>query len=160
MRCSGFVAVPFLAFSLNAGAADLPGPRLELVLSGTSFEGPPAFTVSVDGRKLGEGVVEAAIESTQDLDINPDVLRQNSQTFRFDLPFGAEPSEVEVTFTNDGWGGEERPYLDRNLYILSMTYEGAQISSDQFVLPDGSSRIDDDIIALFSNTTIRASLPD
>ena len=149
-----------LACSCGAVAADLFGPRLELVLSGTAFEGPPAFTVTVDGETVGEGVVEASIESSQGLTITPELIVRNAQLFRFVLPYGADPSIVEVSFTNDHYGGEERPYLDRNLYILSVSYEGAEIPRSNFTLPDSTSYLGEEIVAIFSNGTVRVQIGD
>ena len=58
-----------LAAAATACLFSLPGlalaeaSRLHLILGGEAYDGPPRFEVSFNGQVLGEGVVEAAIDT-------------------------------------------------------------------------------------------------
>jgi hypothetical protein len=84
---------------------------LVLQVSGDSYNGPPQFTMTVDGHTL------AGIFSASALH---DFNQWNTVTIAGD--YGANgPQTVAVNFVNDAYDG---PGADRNLYVASLSIDG------------------------------------
>lgn len=99
------------------------GATLEFTLSGTAYQGAPSFSVSA-GEVEKEGSVESAAASHI---VHGQPVKPTPETFSSvsvktdqleDLPF------VTVSFLNDAYDG---PGLDRNLYVVGITIDGAPI---------------------------------
>lgn len=89
---------------------------LVLNLSADLYNGPPQFTVSVDGKQEGAAQNVTALHSAG-----------QSQAFTFTGNFGSGTHDIAVTFLNDAWGGSST--TDRNLYVNSLTYDGQKYAS-------------------------------
>jgi hypothetical protein len=105
---------------LSGAAASLPGVSipapasntLVLNLSEDAYLGDAMFTLTLDGVQQGPAESVTALHSAG-LD----------QTFSYAAGAGAH--SVQVSFINDAYGGAAS--LDRNLYINSVTYDGASV---------------------------------
>ena len=100
--------------------------RLTLVIGGEAYDGPPRFTISFDGKSLGEGVVASAIDTTTagrfaDAADKAKYL----QTFEFKIPdevFKAS-GEIRLQLTNEAHGAAGSKN-DRELYVQSVAVNG------------------------------------
>ena len=104
----------------------LPDDTLVLRVSGDSYQGSPAYTVSVDGRQIGPELTTAASRRAGEYE---------EVTLRGD--FGPAPSRVEVRFTNDAYGGSYE--TDRNLYVDSLTLNGRLYEGEAANNPAGTT---------------------
>ncbi len=84
---------------------------LVLNLSEDAYLGDAQFSVTVDGAPLGAAQSVTALHG------------QGSEAFAFKGSFGPGAHTVGVSFLNDAYAG---PGQDRNLYIDSATFNGAQ----------------------------------
>ena len=126
----------FLAAAATACLFSLPGSalaeasRLHLILGGEAYDGPPRFEVSFNGQVLGEGVVEAAIDTAtagrfaDAADKTPYV-----QSFEFAIPeeLFKPGGEVRVRLVNEAYGGEGSN-RDRNLYLAAVAVNGDAVT--------------------------------
>jgi outer membrane protein OmpA-like peptidoglycan-associated protein len=126
----------FCAAALAVGAVAMPcatlaePSRLNVIIGGEAYDGPPRFEVSFDGEVLGQGVVKAAIDTVKAgrfadaADKTPYV-----QAFEFDIPeFLFRPDgEVRVRLLNEAYGGEGSD-RDRNLYLAAVTVNGGAVT--------------------------------
>ncbi len=85
---------------------------LTLRVAADSWNGAPNFIVTVDGVQVGG--IQTASASHANGQWQDVTLTGN---------FGADPSKVSVSFTNDAYGGTAA--TDRNLYVQSLTFGGA-----------------------------------
>ena len=100
--------------------------KLTLVIGGEAYDGPPRFTISFDGKSLGEGVVASAIDTTTagrfaDAADKAKYL----QTFEFKIPdevFKAS-GEIRLQLTNEAHGAAGSKN-DRELYVQSVAVNG------------------------------------
>lgn len=131
MRTSlGSMLVFALLGSVATGAAFAADSRLQLVVGGEAYDGPPRFVVLFNGRALGEGSVDAAIETVAAgrfaaaTDKTPFV-----QAFDFTIPEAVfKPGgEVRIRFLNEANGGEGSN-RDRNLYLASVAVNGRAVT--------------------------------
>lgn len=123
------LAVALLAATTmgNALAAD---SRLQLVMGGEAYDGPPRFAVFFNGRALGEANVDAAIDTASAgrfaaaSDKAPYV-----QAFDFAIPEALfKPgAEVRIRFLNEANGGEGSN-RDRNLFLASVAVNGRAVT--------------------------------
>src|SRR5690606_7544748 len=60
VRPAALAAILLCATSTGAFAAS---SKLQLIIGGEAYDGPPKFEVSFDGKLLGEGVVSDAIDT-------------------------------------------------------------------------------------------------
>ena len=83
-----------------------------LQLSEDAYQGDAQFTVSVDGKQLGGAQTVSASHAA-------------GQTQAVSVGVSLTPGShtVGVSFINDAYGGS--PSSDRNLYVNSVTYDGA-----------------------------------
>jgi len=124
------------AIAMAVGASSVPfaalgeSSRLNLIIGGEAYDGPPRFEVTFDGQVLGQGVVKAAIDTTKAgrfadaADKTPYV-----QSFEFEIPeFVFQPEgEVRVRLTNEAFGGAGSDH-DRNLYLAAVTVNGGAVT--------------------------------
>ncbi|TCZ64516.1 carbohydrate-binding domain-containing protein, partial [Roseicella aquatilis] len=89
---------------------------LVLRVSQDEWQGDAQFTVKVDGVQVG-GTLTAAALHTAGL----------SDTITIKGDWGAGTHNVVVTFVNDAWGGSAA--ADRNLYLESVSYNGATLAN-------------------------------
>ncbi|HEV7717517.1 MAG TPA: carbohydrate-binding domain-containing protein, partial [Arsenicitalea sp.] len=122
----------FATLAVAATLTALPGialaadNKLVLVIGGEAYDGPPKFTVTYDGKPLGDGVVKSAIDTvtagrfSDAADKKPYV-----QNFDFTIPEAEfKPNaEIAVKFTNEAFGGPGSSH-DRNLYVQSVAVNG------------------------------------
>ena len=122
----GFISIPGLAL------AD-PG-SLQLIIGGEAYDGPPKFEVSFDGKVLGEGAVDAAIDTAtagrfaDAADKTPYV-----QSFNFEIPedMFKPGAEVRVRMLNEAYGGDGSN-RDRNLYLAAVAVNGRAVTVSGF----------------------------
>jgi len=127
VRPAALAAILLCAVSTGALAAS---SRLQLIIGGEAYDGPPKFEVSFDGRPLGEGVVSDAIDTAavgrfaDATDKTPYV-----QSFDFDIPENLfKPGgEVRVRLINEAYGGDGSNH-DRNLYLAAVTLNGRAVT--------------------------------
>lgn len=114
------------------------GPdTLTLQVSQDAYLANAQYTVSVDGKRLGGVFTAEALHSAG----AHDVLQLHGD-------WGAGQHTASVAFLNDAWGGT--PGTDRNLYVDSMSYDGAAVpgghaalyspGSKDFTFSDAGSR--------------------
>ena len=113
-----------------SGAALAASSRLQLIVGGEAYDGPPRFEVSFDGKPLGEAAVNAAID-TGTVGRFADAADKAAyvQSFDFEIPedMFRPDGEVRVRLTNEAYGGDgsER---DRNLYLAAVTLNGRAVT--------------------------------
>lgn len=124
-------AVLAAAFALCAApGAFAAGSSLQLIIGGEAYDGPPRFEVTFDGKPLGEGAVNAAIDTAtagrfaDAADKTPYV-----QSFSFDIPEDVfKPGgEVRVRLVNEAYGGDGSN-RDRNLYLAAVAVNGRAVT--------------------------------
>lgn len=124
-------AVLATAFALCAvPGAMAAGSSLQLIIGGEAYDGPPKFEVTFDGKVLGEGAVNAAIDTAtagrfaDAADKTPYV-----QSFDFDVPedIFKPGGEVRVRLVNEAYGGDGSN-RDRNLYLAAVAVNGRAVT--------------------------------
>jgi len=124
-------AVLATAFALCAvPSAFAAGSNLQLIIGGEAYDGPPKFEVTFDGKVLGEGAVNAAIDTAtagrfaDAADKTPYV-----QSFAFDIPqeLFKPGGEVRVRLVNEAYGGDGSN-RDRNLYLAAVAVNGRAVT--------------------------------
>lgn len=124
-------AVLAAAFALCAvPGAFAAGSSLQLIIGGEAYDGPPKFEVTFDGKVLGEGAVNAAIDTAtagrfaDAADKTPYV-----QSFDFDIPedLFKPGGEVRVRLVNEAYGGDGSN-RDRNLYLAAVAVNGRAVT--------------------------------
>lgn len=125
-------AVLMAAMALCAlpGAAFAAESNLQLIIGGEAYDGPPKFEVTFDGKVLGEGAVNAAIDTAtagrfaDAADKTPYV-----QSFSFDIPedLFKPGGEVRVRLVNEAYGGDGSN-RDRNLYLAAVAVNGRAVT--------------------------------
>ncbi len=104
--------------------------KLQLIIGGEAYDGPPRFEVSFDGKALGEGTVSDAIDTgstgrfADAADKTPYV-----QSFEFEVPeeLFKPGGEVRVRLINEAYGGDGSN-RDRNLYLAAVTLNGRAVT--------------------------------
>ena len=84
---------------------------ITLNVSEDAWNGDAQFTVKVDGKQVGGAMTATASHGAG-----------KQQAIALPGSFAAGPHTVEVTFTNDAYGGSAA--TDRNLYVDSLVYGG------------------------------------
>src|SRR5687768_428199 len=103
--------------------------KLTLVVGGEAYDGPPKFEVWFDGALVGEGTVDAAIDTaTVGRFAQTMVKAPYIQSFDFDIPEGVfnAGGEVRIRFLNEAYGGDGSN-RDRNLYLASVGINGLEV---------------------------------
>jgi outer membrane protein OmpA-like peptidoglycan-associated protein len=127
VKPAALAALLLCAVSTGAMAA---ASKLQLIIGGEAYDGPPRFEVTFDGKPLGEAAVEAAIDTAtagrfaDAADKTPYV-----QSFEFDIPEDVfKPGgEVRVRLTNEAYGGDGSN-RDRNLYLAAVSLNGRAVT--------------------------------
>ena len=101
----------------GAAAAD----TLTVGVSEDAWQGDAQYTVSVDGTQVGGIYTATASHAAGQI---------NQQTISGS--FGKGAHTVGVTFINDAWGGTAA--TDRNLYVNSVSYDGAALAMSTVAL--------------------------
>ncbi len=114
---------PVGTLDLTAGT----GPdALVLKISQDAYEGPAQYTVSVDGKRIGEIFTAGAWHAAGQSD---------TLTLKGDWAPGAH--QVSVEFLNDRWDGTAA--TDRNLYVDSASYNGQAVTgAAKALMSDGA----------------------
>ena len=130
MTVRGALAAATL-LAMSGGA--LADSTLTLVIGGEAYDGPPKFEVWFDGQRIGEGVVDAAIDTaTAGRFANATVKAPYIESFDFDIPDAAfnAGGEVRVRFLNEAYGGDGAN-RDRNLYLASIAINGLEVPATE-----------------------------
>ena len=111
--------------SLTVGSG---ADRLVLKVSQDAYQGSAQYTVQVDGRQVGGTLTASALHGGG-----------QSDTVTVLGDWAAGNHTAAVTFLNDAWGGTSS--TDRNLYVDSATYNGADVGgAAQTLLSEGAAR--------------------
>ena len=118
------------ALTLCAVPALSAESSLQLIIGGEAYDGPPKFEVTFNGKVLGEGAVNAAIDTAtagrfaDATDKTPYV-----QSFDFDIPddLFKPGGEVRVRLVNEAYGGDGSN-RDRNLYLAAVAVNGRAVT--------------------------------
>ncbi|MDB5561526.1 MAG: hypothetical protein JWN11_944 [Hyphomicrobiales bacterium] len=124
------VAATLMAMPGIALAAD---NKLVLVMAGEAYDGPPKFSVTYDGKPLGEGVVNSAIDTgTAGRFADAADKKPYVQSFDFTIPPVAfrPNAEIAVKFINEASGGPGSNH-DRNIYLQSVAVNGDVIPAPE-----------------------------
>lgn len=124
------LAAAMLSLGLLPGWALAAGSSVQLVIGGEAYDGPPKFEVSFDGKVIGEGTVEAAID-TASIGRFADATDKADYVEAFSFAIPAEiftpKGEVRVRFLNEAYGGDGSN-RDRNLYLASVAVNGRAVT--------------------------------
>jgi outer membrane protein OmpA-like peptidoglycan-associated protein len=125
-------AAAMAAFLLCAlpGSALAASSTLQLIIGGEAYDGPPKFEVTFDGKVLGEGAVNAAID-TATVGRFADAADKAAyvESFTFDVPedLFKPGAEVRVRLVNEAYGGDGSD-RDRNLYLAAVSVNGRAVT--------------------------------
>jgi len=112
------------------GSALAASSTLQLIIGGEAYDGPPKFEVTFDGKVLGEGAVNAAID-TATAGRFADAADRTAyvQSFDFDIPeeMFKPGGEVRVRLVNEAYGGDGSN-RDRNLYLAAVAVNGRAVT--------------------------------
>lgn len=110
--------------------------KLTLVIGGEAYDGPPKFTVSFDGKSLGEGVVASAIDtSAAGRFADATDKAKYIQTFDFKIPDDVfKPNaEIRIKLTNEAHGAVGSKN-DRELYVQSVSVNGDVLPGNKLAM--------------------------
>jgi outer membrane protein OmpA-like peptidoglycan-associated protein len=115
---------------LFPGAVLAEGSRLQVIIGGEAYDGPPRFEITFDGTILGQAAVTAAIDTVKAgrfadaTDKTPYV-----QSFEFLVPedIFRQDGEVRVRLVNEAYGGDGSD-RDRNLYLAAIAINGGAVT--------------------------------
>ncbi|WP_353646644.1 OmpA family protein [Mesorhizobium sp. WSM2239] len=106
-------------------------------VAGEAYKGAPVFEVRFDGVVVGSGTLKNSIDTAAEgrLFETKDPLKY-VETFQFKIPDDVfSPSGVvEISFTNDAWGGDSASQADRNLFARSISVNGKKIDAAELRL--------------------------
>lgn len=145
-------AVLAAAFALCAvPGAMAAGSSLQLIIGGEAYDGPPKFEVTFDGKVLGEGAVNAAIDTAtagrfaDAADKTPYV-----QSFAFDIPedLFKPGGEVRVRLVNEAYGGDGSN-RDRNLYLAAVAVNGRAVTVSGLSTQGTTANTENDLLGEF-----------
>lgn len=112
------------------GSALAASSTLQLIIGGEAYDGPPRFEVTFDGKVLGEGAVDAAIDTAK-VGRFADAADKAAyvQSFSFDVPeeIFKPGAEVRVRLVNEAYGGDGSN-RDRNLYLAAVSVNGRAVT--------------------------------
>ena len=110
----GFSGPPPVSTAITATTIGSGSDSLLLQMSEDAWNGDAQFTIQVDGKQIGDTQIATALHSAG-----------QTQAFTV-LGTFAEAHTATVTFLNDAYGGT--PSTDRNLYVNSASFNGANVS--------------------------------
>ena len=128
LRISFAAAVMLLGLSATETLAE--SSRLQVIVGGEAYDGPPRFEVSFAGEVLGEAAVEAAIDTaTAGRFADAADKRDYLQNFEFEIPEAVfkPDGEVRLRLVNEAFGGEGSN-RDRNLYVAAIAVNGQAVT--------------------------------
>lgn len=112
------------------GVALAASSKLQLIVGGEAYDGPPRFEVMFDGKVLGAAAVNAAID-TGSAGRFADAVDKSAyvESFSFDIPEDVfKPgAEVRVRLINEAYGGDGSN-RDRNLYLAAVAVNGRAVT--------------------------------
>lgn len=124
------IAAAALLLGLGATETLAESSRLQVIVGGEAYDGPPRFEVSFAGRVLGEAAVEAAIDTaTAGRFADAANKREYLQNFEFEIPetLFKPDGEVRIRLVNEAYGGEGSN-RDRNLYVAAIAVNGQAVT--------------------------------
>lgn len=120
---------PSTTASATTSASDGGSDTLLLHISQDAWNGSAQYTVSVDGVQQGGVRTASALHGSGDADV-----------VEITGSWGNGSHTASVAFVNDDWGGT--PSTDRNLYVESISYDGASIGGDTAFYMQGAKSFD------------------
>lgn len=119
-----------VAFAIVAcSALSLQAAEVRLKLSGTAFEGGPAFEATLGGEVIASGTIDEPVPGGQDFTFEvPDDLLSGS-------------GDLTLRLTNDYFAGEGE---DRSLTVLGANIGGTELTPDDFLLVENDAPIERD----------------
>lgn len=145
-------AVLAAAFALCAvPGAFAAGSSLQLIIGGEAYDGPPKFEVTFDGKVLGEGAVNAAIDTaTAGRFADAEDKTPYVQAFAFDIPEDVfKPGgEVRVRLVNEAYGGDGSN-RDRNLYLAAVAVNGRAVTVSGLSTQGTSANTENELLGEF-----------
>lgn len=124
------IAAAALLLGLGASETLAEPSRLQVIVGGEAYDGPPRFEVSFAGQVLGEAAVEAAIDTAMAGRFADAANKQEYiGSFEFEIPEELfEPKgEVRIRLVNEAYGGEGSD-RDRNLYVAAVSVNGQAVT--------------------------------
>ena len=123
------IALAVGAFTFPGAALADPG-RLNIIIGGEAYDGPPRFEVTFAGTLLGEGVVERAIDTAaagRFADAADKTAYVENITFEIPDYLFRPDAEVRVRLINNAMGdpGSNR---ERNLYLAAVAVNGGAVT--------------------------------
>ncbi|WP_336057399.1 carbohydrate-binding domain-containing protein [Nitratireductor sp. CH_MIT9313-5] len=121
----------FAAIQLSGATADSAGTRVTVQIAGEAFEGQPEFEIRFGDQLVGSGTLTNGIDTVSEgrLFFSPDP-DEYLETFEFMVPNRdfQRNAPITVHLTNDRFK-EEAWGRDRNIFIRSITVNGAKVFS-------------------------------
>lgn len=151
MKVGHLLAALCLLGGASIGSALAEDSRLNVIIGGEAYDGPPRFEVTFNGEYLGEAAVEAAIDTASvgrfadAADKTPYV-----QSFQFRVPehlFRAD-GEVRIRLINEAYGGDGSN-RDRNLFVAAITVNGGAVTVSGLVTAAGEGFKPNDVLGEF-----------
>ena len=141
----------FAGLTGAATTAAAQDSRLQVIIGGEAYDGPPRFEVTFDGSLLGEASVEAAIDTVSvgrfaDAgDKTPYV-----QSFEFRVPGNVfrPDGEVRVRLVNEAYGGDGSD-RDRNLFLSAIAVNGGAVTVSGLVTGSAEGFKPNDLLGEF-----------
>ncbi len=129
-KSRGAAAMAAMLLCALPGVALAASSTLQLIIGGEAYDGPPKFEVTFDGKVLGEGAVNAAID-TATVGRFADAADKAAyvESFTFDVPedLFKPGAEVRVRLVNEAYGGDGSD-RDRNLYLAAVSVNGRAVT--------------------------------
>ena len=124
------MAVAALLLGLGVAETLAESSRLQVIVGGEAYVGPPRFEVSFAGQVVGEAAVKAAID-TASAGRFADAAnkREYLQNFEFTIPESVfrPDGEVRIRLLNEAYGGDGSN-RDRNLYVAAIAVNGQAVT--------------------------------
>ena len=161
------IAAAALLLGLGTTETLAESSRLQVIVGGEAYDGPPRFEVSFAGKVLGEAAVEAAIDTaTAGRFADAANKQEYIGNFEFEIPDALfEPKgEVRIRLVNEAYGGEGSN-RDRNLYIAAISVNGQAVTVSGLDTEgkDGaipSQRLGEFLVLLDGNVTAVSAPPE
>jgi outer membrane protein OmpA-like peptidoglycan-associated protein len=128
IKLAAVAAAAFL-FAVPASAL-AESSRLQLIIGGEAYDGPPRFEVSFDGTVLGEAAIDAAIDTATTGRFAEAADRAaHVENIEIAIPENlfSPTGEVRVRLVNEAFGGEGSN-RDRNLFLAAVTVNGRAVT--------------------------------
>jgi outer membrane protein OmpA-like peptidoglycan-associated protein len=136
---------------LMAAPAFAEPSRLQVIVGGEAYDGPPRFLVTFAGEPLGEGVVTAAIDTAR---VGRFAAARDRgahvEAFDFEIPEAVfkPDGEVRLKLVNDASGGEGSG-RDRNLFLAAIAVNGRAVTISGFATATAAGFADNDVLGEF-----------